>query len=99
MGIFKSIVTVELRKSIKGVVVGGWREHGKSKRNDIKYIPWSVAAYLNLMPRGVNFGDFSNTLYDFSCKDLDELEANGKDMLKVTRKRGRVFLTIDMSKV
>lgn len=96
----KKKVIVQLRKTLSGVIVSSYRIEGRRRTYDIKTIPYALAIYLRLMPENYNASPyFSRKLYDFSNEELDELSADGIAILKVTRKNGGVFVTIDLESV
>jgi len=77
--------TVDLRKSIKGVILAGWREPHKITNRDTKHVPWPLAAWLQLMPAEGSWLTFKNTLYGFTPKELDGLKSDSYQ--RVTRQR------------
>jgi hypothetical protein len=98
MGIDKNTYTITLRKSINSVKIIKWRQDKRRSNMNIKHIPYALATFIGLIPNGL---EFTNDLYDFSHKELDELNSFGAhDYIKrVTRRNGNVILTIDLSKV
>lgn len=95
MGIDRNTYVVELRKSIGCVRLTGYRQMGRRKRQDYVFIPYALAMFLGLLPTEHTF---TNKLYGFLHKDLDDLDVHGP-ITRVTRKGASVFVTIDMSLV
>lgn len=96
MFLFKKTVTVQLRKTLSGVIISSYRVKGRKRNFYIDFIPYSLAMYLGLMPDG-NSLKFTRKLYNFSHEELDNLGPNN-EIVKVTRKNGVVWATIDLSK-
>jgi len=99
MGIDQGKYVVTLRPSIRGVVVLGFRKIGQRKRLGVEGIPYKLANYLGLMPRDGAWLQFNNVLYDFSLADLRNFAGGTPEIQKVFRKKGTVYITIDLGKV
>ena len=96
MGIDRNTYTVQLRRTIRGVILLSYRRRGRYKQTNIQMVPYALASYLNLVPTGT--WGFTNRLYNFEHSDLSDLDVGGP-ITRVTRTRASVFVTIDLSLV
>lgn len=109
MGIFGFEGTVTLRKSLRNRVhIVAWRPKGKYRKTDIKWIPYHLAMWLQLLPTSSKRDGFTSVLYQFGHKDLDDLKAvdwepgqASPQIKKVARSKDgmEVVVTIDISGV
>lgn len=83
--------TVALRPSISGVRVLWWREAHRPRNTKATYVPWKVAAYLELMPNDAGWTEFRNVLYGLTNKQLAEMKTTASQ--RVTRRKGVTYVT------
>jgi hypothetical protein len=93
--------TITLRKQIGGVRLMKWRRDKQRTRiwGD-NNVPYNLAMYLLLMPKQFPDMTFTAILYDFTCKDLDDL-VESTEVTKITRRCGglQVTITLDLTNV